>query len=74
MYKNKIHQYFKETSTADTQPETSQKNVMNLIKKPYLKFQSCFTEHNRRPCFMCKFFNGTGGPTIGIYARWMEAT
>ena len=74
LYKNKIHQFFKETSPADTQPETNQKSVMALIKKPYLKFQSFFTEHNRRPCFMCKFFNGVGGPAIGIYALWKEAT
>ena len=74
LYKNKIHQFFKETAPADTPPETSQKSVMNLIKKPYLKFQSRFTEHNIRPCFMCKFFNGDGGPRIGIYKPWMEAT
>jgi len=74
LYKNKIHLYFKETSPADTKPEINPKSVLNLIKKPYLKFQSGFTEHNRRPCFMCKFFNGVGGPAIGIYATWMEAT
>ena len=74
LYKNRIHLYFMETSPADTPHEKSYEKVVSLIKKPYLKFQSGFTKHNHRPCFMCKFFNSTDGPPIGIHALWQAAT
>ena len=74
MHKNSIHQYFKERTETGAPPGTDQKTVMGLIKKPYLEFQSGFTNHSRRPCFMCKFFGRGGGPKIGIYAPLSAAT
>jgi len=68
MHRNHIHQYFMETSPTDTPPDTSPEIVMSLIKEPYLQFQLGYTKLNRRPCFMCKFFTGGGGPPIGIHA------
>ena len=74
MHQKNIHQYFKETSPANTANEKDRKSVMSLIKKPFLKFQNNYTEHNRRPCFMCKFFDGIGCPPVGIYTPLAAAT
>jgi len=74
IYKNNIHQYFKETSPTEIPPGTGNTDVIELIKEPYLEFQSGFTKHNRRPCFMRKFFNRGHRPNIGIYKPLSIAT
>jgi hypothetical protein len=74
LFKNHIHQYFKETSPDDTPLETDRKNVIGLIKKPYKIFQREYFKLNQRPCFMSKFLNGEGAPPIGLYAPLRAAT
>ena len=74
LYKNSIHLYFMEEMQPATPPGTDCGSVMGLIKKPYLKFQLGFTSRNRRPCFMCKFFNGGRGPFIGFMPPLKAAT
>jgi uncharacterized C2H2 Zn-finger protein len=69
---NHIHQYFMETPqrpSFDLNPES----VLILIRKPYTKFQSGYFTSNRRPCFMCKFFNKGGAPPMGILAVEMPS-
>ena len=70
LYKNRIHQFFKETSSNDTPDEINLENVLGLIKKakPYKKFQSDYLKLNLRPCFMSKFFDRTGAPRFGPHA------
>jgi hypothetical protein len=74
LYKNLIHLYFMEKMQSGAPPGTDSGSVMRLIKKPYLKFQSGFAGQNRRPCFMCKFFNGGSGPFIGFMPHPAAAT
>jgi hypothetical protein len=68
LFKNRIHQYFKEISSADTPLITDCKNIIGLIIKPYIIFQRGYVMLNRRPCFMSKFLDGVGAPPIGLYA------
>jgi hypothetical protein len=74
LYKNSIHLYFKETSQAGAPHEAGCENVLRLIKKPYLEFQTGYIKQNKRPCFMCKFFNRPGGPPVGLYTPMPAAT
>lgn len=68
MHINHIKQYFRETSPEDVPADLGDGGTLALIKKPYIKFQSDYIKINRRPCFMCKFFNGKGAPPIGAHA------
>jgi len=74
LFKNRIHQYFKETLPADIPLVTDRKNIIGLIKKPYIVFQRGYVMLNRLPCFMSKFLDGSGTPHIGIYAPRGAAT
>ena len=74
LFKNRIHQYFKESSPADTPLAADKKSVAGLIKKPYIIFQHGYALLNRRPCFMSKFLDGAGAPPIGIHAPGAVAT
>jgi len=74
LFRSRIHQYFKETSPADTPLAADRKSVAGLIKKPYIIFQRGYVLLNRRPCFMSKFLDGTGAPPIGIHAPRGAAT
>jgi len=70
----RIHQYFMESWPTGTPLDTGPESVAGLIKQPYMDFQSGYTKSWRRPCFMCKFFSGDGGPPVGIYAPAGAAT
>ena len=74
MHKNHIHQYYRARAPADTPASTEPESAIALIKKPYIKFQIGYTESNRRPCFMSRFFYGKGAPPIGIHALRRAAT
>ena len=74
LFANRIHQYFRETSPADTPSATDLKSIAGLIKEPYLAFQLGYVKLNRRPCFMSKFHDGAGAPKIGIHAPKVAAT
>ena len=74
LFKTRIHQHFKERSPDDTQPTADRKSIVSLIRKPYTVFQRGYITMNRRPCFMSKFFDGTGAPPIGILAPRGAAT
>ncbi|MDR2572068.1 MAG: DUF6431 domain-containing protein [Oscillospiraceae bacterium] len=62
-----IYQYFRETSweTETMQTNIDDAGIIFLIKKPYTDFQSGYIKLNKRPCFMCKFFNSPKAPTVG---------
>jgi len=71
---NNIRQYIREMSSEDIPDIFDVCSVLTLIKKPYTKFQYGYIVANRRPCFMCKFFNRRGAPPIGISAPRGAAT
>jgi hypothetical protein len=71
---NNIRQYLREISPEDIPPVFDACGILVLIKKPYTDFQSGYVEINRRPCFMCKFFDRRGAPPIGIHAPRGAAT
>ena len=71
---NSIRQYIREVSPEDIPAVFDACAVLTLIKKPYIKFQLDFLKINRKPCFMCKFFNKRGAPPIGIHAPMRAAT
>jgi hypothetical protein len=68
MHMNNIRQYLREVSPEDIPAVFDACGILDLIKKPYIKFQSGYIGINRRPCFMCKFFERGGAPPIGIHA------
>jgi len=65
MHVNSIHQHFRETVPESVPSAPWPEETLALIRKPYLGFQSGYLLSNRRPCFMCKFFNKGGAPPIG---------
>ena len=71
---NSIRQYIREVSPEDIPAVFDACAVLTLIKKPYIKFQFDFLKINRKPCFMCKFFNKRGSPPIGFHAPMRAAT
>jgi hypothetical protein len=74
LFENHIHQYFRETALTETPVVASRKSIIGLIKKPYTLFQRGYAMLNRHPCFMSKFFDGSGAPPIGFYAPLGAAT
>ena len=74
LFADRIHQYFKEVSPDDIPPATDRRGVAALIKEPYVEFQIGYFALNRRPCFMSKFFYGTGAPPMGAHAARASAT
>jgi hypothetical protein len=74
IHMNNIRQYIREVSPEDIPAVFDASGILALIKNPYIKFQSGYIGINRRPCFMCKFFNGRGAPPIGVYAPRGAAT
>ena len=74
MHGNNIRQYFRETSPGDVPAIFDDCAVLRLIKKPYTEFQLGYIKTNRRPCFMCKFFNSGSAPPVGIHAPRGAAT
>jgi hypothetical protein len=75
IHMNNIRQYFREAGAAEDIPDVFDAcGVLSLIKMPYIKFQSNYIELNRRPCFMCKFFDRKGAPPIGMHAPNVAAT
>jgi len=71
---NNIRQYIREVSPEDIPAVFDACGVLALIKKPYIKFQYGYIKTTRRPCFMCKFFDGRGAPPIGVHAPRGAAT
>lgn len=63
-----ISQYFREASAGDVPPTLDDAGIVSLIREPFLEFQSGYIELNKRPCFMCKFFNSAKAPPIGRLA------
>jgi hypothetical protein len=65
MHASRMYQHFREISRGITPPDLDDAGIVSLIKKPYFGFQSGYIEFNKRPCFMCKFFNGINAPPVG---------
>jgi len=65
LHTGSIVQYFRETipKSVPVFPDNSQ--TLKLIQRPYFKFQYGYIQLNKRPCFMCRFFNRSGAPPIG---------
>lgn len=74
IHKNRISQHFKETSPGSVSEVMGAVGILSLIKKPYLKFQCVYISAQRRPCFMCKYFDGIGAPPVGIHVPFTVAT
>ena len=74
LYMNSIRQYVREVSPEEVPDVFDACGVLAFVKKSYTKFQSGYIETNRRPCFMCKFFNRGGAPPVGIHAPRGAAT
>jgi hypothetical protein len=68
MHAPRIYLYFKETLRGIIRYGLDEAGIVALIKKPYTLFQSGYLESYKRPCFMCKFFNGPGAPPAGRLA------
>jgi hypothetical protein len=62
-----IYQHFKELSRGTIRLDLDDAGVLSLIREPIIGFQSGYIEFNKRPCFMCKFFNSAKAPPVG----WM---
>ena len=60
-----IYLYFREAEGGAIPLENDETSIFALIRKPYTAFQSGYIRWRKRPCFMCKFFDGTGAPPIG---------
>jgi hypothetical protein len=73
MHLSRIHQYFSETMPGAVPLPALPWEILTLIQKPYINFQYGYTRLNRRPCFMCKFFNRGGAPPIGIMAAYLPS-
>jgi hypothetical protein len=71
---NNIRQYIRETCPDDIPAVFDVCSILAIIKKTCKKFQFGYVKINRRPCFMCRFFNGSGVPPIGIIAPQKAAT
>jgi ribosomal protein S27E len=67
LHSSRIYQYFWKASNGGIQAGLDDAGIMALIREPYMGFQSGYTESNRRPCFMCKFFNKANGPPSGVF-------
>jgi len=65
LYAPALRQYFREVLRGVVPPNIGDADIVGLIKKPYLIFQSGYIELNKRPCFMCKFFGSANAPPIG---------
>jgi len=65
---NNVRQYLREVTSESIPSVFDACGVLALIRKPYIKFQSSYIKINRRPCFMCKFFDKRGAPPVGILA------
>jgi len=68
IHMNNILQYFREVSPISVPPSLDAPGILILIQKPYTQFQAGYIKLNRRPCFMCKFYNKGGAPPIGLLA------
>jgi hypothetical protein len=71
---NNMRQYLREASPGDMPAALDARGVLSLIREPCTGFQRGYTEANRRPCFMCKFFGRGGAPPVGIRGPKMAAT
>jgi hypothetical protein len=60
-----IYQFFRECLHNALQPGLGNADIVSLIRKPYVGFQSGYIKFIKRPCFMCKFFNSPNAPTVG---------
>ena len=60
-----IYLYFREVSRGLIRSGLGLAGIFSLIQKPFLGFQASYLESNKRPCFMCKFFNNANAPPIG---------
>jgi hypothetical protein len=65
IHATRIYQHFSEISRKAIPLNLDDAGVMSLIKKPYTDFQSGYIKFNKRPCFMCKFFNSAKAPPVG---------
>jgi len=66
IHATRIYQYFRETSRRVIPPELDDAGIVSLIKEPYTIFQSGYIKLNKRPCFMCKFFDSIKAPPVGL--------
>jgi len=62
-----IHLFFRMAVPAQAPLTPSPTKLLKLIGafKPRMKFQYDYISENKRPCFMCKFFDGSRGPPVG---------
>jgi hypothetical protein len=62
-----IHLFFRWTAPRHVSQAPSPIKLLKQIGtlKPLMKFQYDYISKHNRPCFMCKFFDGSRGPPIG---------
>jgi hypothetical protein len=73
-HENNIRQYIRERFPESTPPDFNENYIINLIRKPHIRFQFFYIKMNHQPCFMCKFFDRKGTPPVGIYVPAGTAT
>lgn len=66
-----IYMYFRELSGGAIPVGLGGAGIISLVRKPYAGFQSGYIKSNKRPCFMCKFFNSADAPPIGRTAPYV---
>ena len=71
-----IHLFFRRTAPARAPEVPCPVALLKRIDSfnPLRKFQQDYLSENNRPCLMCKFFDGGGGPTIGSVPPLKGAT
>ena len=65
-HENNIRQYIRERFPESTPPDFDAKYILELIRKPHIRFQFNYIKMNHHPCFMCKFFDRRGAPPVGL--------
>jgi len=66
-YINKIHHFFRQVSSVTVPLTACPVPLLKLIREynPIIMFQYDYISKNKKPCFMCKYFDGMKGPPIG---------
>jgi len=73
-HKSGIYNFLREASHGVILSELDSAGIVALVRRPYTQFQSDYIKLNKRPCFMCKFFNNANAPPVGLITPNMAAT
>jgi hypothetical protein len=74
VHENNVRQYIRERFPESTPSDFDARYIVELIKKPRIRFQFAYIKLNRRPCFMCAFIDGKRAPPVGLCAPMGAAT